>query len=243
LTELGDLLGKRADESMSHSRIEDQFAGAPPESHQQENEFERLYLTSGNDFGTPDARRSHLAETAGAMAGGAAGLGAGMAAMHAAARMGRGAAIAPLLPVGGMIGGMVAGHNLAKNASDEELPYDVDHPYMSAFGKDLAGGAIGGIGGAAIGAALGGLPGAAAGGYAGAALGGIAGQVKTLVDHDRGARSFEKATGADMPFPVRHPYLTDAAVQTVLPGIGRIGSSLLHSTEKTRMMDRLRREG
>lgn len=243
VTDLEHLAGlfKRGSDDMSHASIEDRFDPLPysDDKHQQENAMESQYLQTGNDFGDPTSRRNHLLETAGTMVGGAAGLGVGAAAMHASARMGVGRAVAPLMPVAGMIGGMWAGHHATKGAADDDLPMEVDHPYMNQLANSVGGSLIGGLGGAALGAALGGSAGAAAGAGLGSFTGGAAGQVKAVLDHDRAARGFENAHREALPFAVRHPYLTDMGIQAVLPGLGRLGSTALHYTEKNRLKDRL----
>ncbi|MBM3274731.1 MAG: hypothetical protein FJZ00_06240 [Candidatus Sericytochromatia bacterium] len=122
----------------------------------------------------------------------------------------------------------------AKAAASDKLPYSVDHPYMHAFGNELAGAGIGGGAGAIAGALTAAIasrsgmhPGAGAlvGGVAGAGLGMLGGDIKAVIDHYRDRRRYERETGRELPLVVRHPYLTRGtmAAVTAAPALAMSG--------------------
>lgn len=110
-----------------------------------------------------------------------------------------------------------------KQAADDKLPWSVDHPYLHEVANMAGGGVLGGAAGtaAAIAAARAGA-GPAAGVVLpiGIGLGAGAGELKAVVEHHRDAERYQERTGQELPFVVRHPYLTQKGmgVAAALPG-------------------------
>ena len=130
----------------------------------------------------------------------------------------------------------------AKQAAEDrkELPFVIDHPYLSSFAHSMAGGALGAIPGAVIGAAATRHPeGALLGGTAGFVAGGLGGQLVNLVGHHQAATQLERE-GHRMGFVTRHPYMTDLLPTAVLGPLGRVGSAVLHHHDKQSLVDQMR---
>lgn len=138
----------------------------------------------------------------------------------------------------------------AKGAPD--MPYTVDHPYMSRFGASTLGAAAGLVpgmlGGAVLAASHGHVDPAeavAAGGVMGSAFGAGAGALGAVAKHYMDRKQYAddlEAAGHDpddMPFVMKHPYLSAAPFESVSGGLGTIGMSMYHGDQKGRFQKSL----
>lgn len=137
-----------------------------------------------------------------------------------------------------------------KTAAEADLPYRIDHPYVSMLEPQ----AKGVLAGAAVGAAIRGVrsqgnPQAMLGGAAaGVGAGLLGGYVVGVKDHYQDRQKYEKAHG-DLPLALRHPYLLEAGMSAAGQHLGGPlagaamaygGSPLIHHHAKQEYLTNLR---